>query len=279
MLLAAALTVATAAAAPVFIDLPEATRLVQAGAAVLDTRSERDWRKGHVIGSARFDWKDHREGMMRDGRLTADTPDLARALGQMGVDDHRPVLIMGAGKDGWGEEGRAYWMLDFLGHSDVHIFDGGWPVWTTLGGAVTPDATAPPPGTFTARPDPSKRATLQDVERGLSGTTVFWDTRERREFDGQTPYFEPRGGHLPDAQHLWFHDLMRADGTLRDRDELRGALASQGLTADAVVIPYCTGGVRSGFAYAVLRELGSTSVSNYDGSMWEWSAEPTRPLE
>jgi thiosulfate/3-mercaptopyruvate sulfurtransferase len=279
MLLAAALTAATAAAAPVFVEVAEATRLLDAGAAVLDTRSSSDWRAGHVRGSASIDWKDHREGILRDGRLTADTQSLADALGKMGVDDHRPVLVMGAGKDGWGEEGRVFWMLDYLGHADVHIVDGGWPIWTSRGGAVTVDAAAPRPGQFTPRPDPTKRTTLQEVADGLGGSAVFWDTREQREYDGQTPYLEPRGGHLPGAKHLWFHDLMRADGTLRERRELRTALASQGLTIDATVIPYCTGGVRSGFAYAVLRELGSTSVSNYDGSMWEWSAAPERPLE
>ncbi|MEC8423779.1 MAG: rhodanese-like domain-containing protein, partial [Myxococcota bacterium] len=107
---------------------------------------------------------------------------------------------------------------------------------------------------------------------------VFWDTREQREFAGETPYRETRGGHLPGARHLWFKDLMTATGTLKNRGELRSLLTARSIPLDQPVIAYCTGGVRSGFAYAVLRELGAPTPANYDGSMWEWSADPERPL-
>ena len=52
-----------------------------------------------------------------------------------------------------------------------------------------------------------------------------------------------------------------------------------GITADKLIVPYCTGGVRSGFAAAVLAELHYPRVANYDGSMWEWSADDDRPLQ
>lgn len=265
-------------AGPVFVGTAVARDLQAQGALVLDARGAKDWQAGHIAGSAPIHWKDHRESWMLDGRLDADTAGLGRALSALGVRADRTVLVVGAGKDGWGEEGRIFWMLDHLGHPDVRIVDGGWPAWTAAGLPVVTDAARPPAGDFTPRPRPESRATLSDVAAGLESGVAFWDTREAREFDGRTPYLEPRGGHLPGAKHLWFHDLMTEDGTLKNRGELRALLAARGIPLDRPVIAYCTGGVRSGFAYAVLKELGAPAPANYDGSMWEWTADPARPL-
>ena len=72
---------------------------------------------------------------------------------------------------------------------------------------------------------------------------------------------------------------MEADGTLKPEPALKELLTARGITPDKPIIPHCSGGVRSGYAYAVLVELGYPTVSNYDGSMWEWTRDPTRPVE
>ena len=38
------------------------------------------------------------------------------------------------------------------------------------------------------------------------------------------------------------------------------------------------GGVRSGAAFWALRALGVRDVRNYDGSWYEWAADPRRPV-
>jgi thiosulfate/3-mercaptopyruvate sulfurtransferase len=43
------------------------------------------------------------------------------------------------------------------------------------------------------------------------------------------------------------------------------------------VIAYCTGGARSALLSELLRAEG-IDARNYDGSMWEWSADAARPL-
>lgn len=278
LLLAALAALSAAHAGPVFVGTDVARGLLADGAVVLDARGEKAWKAGHAPGSAPIDWKDHRASWGREGRLSPDTGALGRALGALGVADDRPVLVLGAGKDGWGEEGRIYWMLDHLGHPDVRIVDGGWPVWTAAGLPVVTDSARPAAGTFTPRRDEAARADVAEVAAGLDGGVVFWDTREAREYAGETPYMEPRGGHLPGAKHLWFKDLLTESGTLKNRGELKALLAARGIPLDQPVVAYCTGGVRSGFAYAVLKELGAASPANYDGSMWEWAADKDRPL-
>jgi len=62
-------------------------------------------------------------------------------------------------------------------------------------------------------------------------------------------------------------------------DQLKQLLTAAQITPDHHIVPYCTGGVRSGFAVAVLRSLGYPQTANYDGSMWEWSADRSHPLD
>lgn len=286
MLLIAALLPA-ALAGQVFVSVDEAQALLDRGAAVLDARGRDGFGDGHIAGAVPLDWTSLRDGNLRVGRLTDDMGELQRQLRARGVDADQPVLVVDAGRDGWGEAGRIWWTLDYLGHDAAFILDGGMPAWVAAGKPVETGRASeePGPGSFVPRPDEQARARLSEVERQVAACVqgacdvVFWDTRQAREYAGETPYGERRGGHLPGAVGLHYQDLLDASGRLLPEDQLRALLATHGITPDKLVVPYCTGGVRSGFAAAVLAELGYPRVAHYDGSMWEWSADPDRPLQ
>ena len=265
----------TALAGTVFVSADE-VRGFQG--AVLDARGTSAWRDGHLPNSAPVAWTDLRDGVLRDGELSDDLDEVAAALAAAGVRDDQPVLVYGAAHAGWGEEGRIFWTLDYLGHDQVHVLDGGIEAWTRAGLPLHTSSTRPEPGAFTPRPRADRRTTTDELAADPGATTI-WDTRTREEFDGATPYGESRGGHVPGATHLHFQDLMDGDGTLKPRAELEALLAGASITPDRPVTTLCTGGVRSGFAYAVLRDLGYTRISNYDGSMWAWSARGDLPVE
>jgi len=38
-------------------------------------------------------------------------------------------------------------------------------------------------------------------------------------------------------------------------------------------------GIRSGYFSAILRAVGFENVRNYEGSIYEWSADPEMPME
>ena len=96
---------------------------------ILDARAAGDYRRGHVPGAVRIDWKDFRDGWGRTGKLPPDLNGLARRLADLGVDDDCPVVVYGNARKGWGEEGRIVWMLAYLGHRQVSLLDGGWDGW------------------------------------------------------------------------------------------------------------------------------------------------------
>lgn len=276
------------AQAAVFLSPQQVSVLLNSGAVALDARGESDWKRGQLPRSAPLGWMGLRDGLLRVGHLTADSDRLREALQEAGVHQRSAVIVYDAGREGWGEAGRIWWTLDYLGHPEVYILDGGLPAWVAAGLPTSTLSTPLPKGDFQPQPREERRAMLEEVEAAAQEcargpcSTVFWDSREAREYAGATPYGESRGGHIPGAVSLWIGDLTDSEGKLLDIERLRGTLVAAGLPSeketDQEIVAYCTGGVRSGFAAAVLRELGYSKVANYDGSMWEWSADRSRPL-
>ena len=244
---------------------------------VLDARSASDYRAGHLPGAVRIAWTDFRDGWGRTGKLPDNLDDLARQLAAYGIDSGRPVVVYGNANRGWGEEGRIVWVLAYLGHPDVRLLDGGWNAWLESQQAVSTAPSRPLSAHFVARPVAGLRATADDVERARHGAATVLDVRTRAEWNGATPYFESRGGHVPGAVHLDWKELLDASGRL-DPEAARAKLRAAGLEPTRPVITYCTAGVRAAEAWAILRALGYSDVRNYDGSWFEWSADERRPV-
>jgi thiosulfate/3-mercaptopyruvate sulfurtransferase len=108
------------------------------------------------------------------------------------------------------------------------------------------------PRRFVAAPRPELRADRAEV---ASASTVL-DVREPDEYAGSNAYAAAYGGHVPGAANVPWRTLPEG-------------VPVGDPTAPMVV--YCTGGVRSGFAWMWLSAQGYT-VANYDGSWWDWAA-------
>ena len=249
---------------------------------VLDARDAKAHRRAHLPGAVHIDWTDYRRGWLREGRLPADLQELADDLAKLGVDERRPVLVCGAAERGWGEEGRVAWMLRYLGHRDVAILDGGCRAWSRAGRLMVRGSATVRKGSFKAKVDKALRVELDAVKAALAGPEKerpqFLDVRRREEYDGETPYFAARGGHVPAARHLYWKDLI--DGTtgrVRSREAVRARAEAAGLDLSRPIFTYCTGGVRSAHAALVLRAAG-LDARNYDGSWWEYAAEDELPV-
>jgi thiosulfate/3-mercaptopyruvate sulfurtransferase len=89
---------------------------------ILDARSPLDFSVSHAPGAISVQWQDfaHSEAGFR-GILLDDEFSLARRLSLWGIDPETPVLVLGNGPNGKGEEGRVAWMLKYLGVKNVRI--------------------------------------------------------------------------------------------------------------------------------------------------------------
>jgi thiosulfate/3-mercaptopyruvate sulfurtransferase len=261
-----------------FVYAAQLPALQRAGAVVMDARGVTGYRGGHIPGAVQAPWTDFVDGLL-SGKLTDDLQDLQARLRAMGVRADRPVIVYADWDQGWGEEGRAFWMLEYLGHQDVHVLYGGLHAWEASGGDTDILAPNPAPGDFIIETREALRASAEDVLAAIErGDAVILDTRERAEYLGATPYGEARGGHIPQAKHFAWKSVFDDKGDLRAPDALRAELGALGVGPETVVISYCTGGVRSGFMYMIQRWLGFQSPRNYDGSWWEWAGRDELPI-
>lgn len=264
------------------INAAKARKLHKQGALFLDARKASAFHKGHIKGAIHVKWQQFsRRTLPSVGRLLSARA-LQKELRAVGVSQRRAVVVYGDPLRGWGEEGRIVWMLRSAGHGCAAFVDGGYQA---LRSAKLP--TSRQPGKAKAGDIVVKRkrrwsTTRQRIQKHLKNkaSTRFVDAREKREYNGATPYGELRGGHLPGAVHLHYKKLLNRRGYLRPRSQLRKLLKRAGITRKQRIIAYCTGGIRSAWLVAVLVHLGYPKARNYAGSMWEWAASPaaTHPL-
>ena len=268
----------------VFVAAGDVVAEQAAGALVVDARSLARVADGHVRGAAHLPWERLVDGPA-SGRVSDDDALLGERLAAAGLRPGVPVLVYGdwsgqAPGSAWGEEGRAWWALRYLGHEPVRVVYGGVDALMAAGvpfergAAVTAPASTPYP----VRRVEAWRADAEAVRDASDAGTALLDTRSPAEFGGQVLYGELRGGHVPGAASLWWETLFDAEG-LRAPDEMARVLGALGAGGDANhrAIAYCTGGIRSGFVVLVGAALG-VPMANYDGSMWEWAAMPFTPL-
>lgn len=97
-----------------------AARILETKPAILDVRSDIDFGMSHVPGSVNVRWQDlNQNSGPRAGALDQDRHALARRFALWGVDPKTPVLVVGMGPEGRGEEGRVAWALRLLGVESI----------------------------------------------------------------------------------------------------------------------------------------------------------------
>jgi thiosulfate/3-mercaptopyruvate sulfurtransferase len=73
------------------------------------------------------------------------------------------------------------------------------------------------------------------------------------------------------------HLIDASTGRFKPVDELRSMFAPQ-LASGEPIVTYCGGGIAATADAFVLTMLGHHDVAVYDGSLSDWTADPTRPM-
>jgi thiosulfate/3-mercaptopyruvate sulfurtransferase len=209
-----------------------------------------------------------------------DPETFVQQLSQWGIQPGITVVVYDT--TGGGFASRLWWMLRAVGHTNVHLLDGGFAKWQREKRPEESGWTVVQPTgyRYPAHFKPELSANVQTVVNALNDPTIsLLDARASERFQGLQEPIDPVAGHIPGAKNR-FHGLnLTADGVFKPADDLRKEfLALLGGTLPENAIVYCGSGVTSCHHLIAMELAGLTGARLYLGSWSEWIRDPSHPI-
>jgi thiosulfate/3-mercaptopyruvate sulfurtransferase len=249
-------------------------------------RSQQNFAAEHIPCSVHSDYYGDGWRASRDGveNMVPEPERLELLIGNLGIANANHVVLVTAALDMFSaaELARVYFIFRTLGHEAVSILDGGLGAWTAEWDndvEIGDVATTPVP--FTAHPRPDMIAGRAEVEAAVAAGATLVDMRNNDHYLGiNSTRVVVRPGTIPGAVNLPMTWLVVNDGLrYRTPAQLRMLWAAAGVDPDRPHILFCNSGLESAVGWLALgAQLGNAHVKLYDGSLAEWSADPSLPM-
>ena len=206
-----------------------------------------------------------------------DRQQFVQAMRDLGINNDTQVVAYDA--HGGMYAARLWWLLRWIGHSDVAVLDGGMAAWQALGETLTSEV---PEAAVTGNiQDLSSLVKTVDAQALLdnlkSQTLQVVDARAPDRFRGENETIDAVGGHIPGAKNRFFKDNLQADGHFKSATQLREEWLSVVGDPQAAVMQ-CGSGVTACHNLLALEVAGLPGAHLYPGSWSEWSSDPQRPV-
>lgn len=236
------------------------------------------WAAGHIPTAAHVDIP----GELSDPAapvplMVAPAEAFAAAMGRAGVGEGTRAVIYDDEKHMWAA--RLWWMLRAYGFDDAAVLDGGFDAWSAEGRPITTDAAPPAAARFVARPRAGAFVTKEHVLAAMDDEdVVLVDALPAESYRGEQQLY-PRAGHITGACNVAMASLVDpGTGRYLAPDRLHEAFRPVLDARPRQVITYCGGGVAASSDAFALMMLGVDDVAVYDGSLLEWTADPSLPM-
>ena len=164
----------------------------------LGGKSKANFLRGHIPGAVMV--PDNFEKDPGTSRVHIMNPDQFAAMCQnLGIGDDTLVITYDNGQSL--TAARLWWGLNYYGHTNTKVLDGGWRRWIADGRKVSFDRAQPATGVkFTPKQDESVIVKADELKAACNmDDAVIWDVRSDGEWDGSAGRGNKRVGHVPGA--------------------------------------------------------------------------------
>jgi thiosulfate/3-mercaptopyruvate sulfurtransferase len=254
----------------------------------LDGGSRNDYLKGHIPCAV---YSDYLKGGWRAGvnKVPGQLPPvdkISKLIGDLGIDNNTHVVVYHHGKNALdlGSATRVYWTFKALGHDKVSILNGGYLAYASdKKNKIEKGSNKPSPKKFVANLRSDMIITKDDVKAAMNdGKTELVDLRPAHQFSGINRHPKSkRNGTIPGSKNLpesWL--TQNGGGSIRDKKELEKLYKIAGVSTDGDQVQFCNTGHWASLGWFISSEvMGNKNVKMYDGSMVEWSADQSLPMQ
>src|SRR5260221_2923762 len=179
---------------------------------------------------------------------------------------------------------RLWWILNYFGHANVALMNGGWIKWSAEHRPNTQTTSETTPVTdrqFTAKPQPKWIAAASHVVAAIGKPGVkIVDARTQNEIDGKDLRGIKRGGFIKSSTPVYWEDLLDPQAkTFKSADEIKKLYGDRGILPSQEVIAYCQVGMRASVDLFALHLVGYDKLRNYYGAWEEWGNRDDLPIE
>ncbi|MBI4823712.1 MAG: sulfurtransferase [Nitrospirae bacterium] len=252
--------------------------ITKPGWVVVDCRDEKAYTAGHIGGAISLGGPC--EKVLRDPTARVKkTADIEKLLGSAGISEDKHVVVYSDAK-GITSASVAFWILEYLGHKNVHFMNGGIESWQAEGKPLDTVETKLPAATYRAKVVKNRIATSSEmvkIARGQLKNVNVIDSRTEKENKG-ADIRALRGGYIPNTtinvSHTETYD--KKTGKILPMDELERLFGK--LNKNKRTIGYCQTGTRSTLTYLELRLMGFKDPANYDDSWIVYGSNVNYPV-
>jgi len=175
---------------------------------------------------------------------------------------------------------RLWWMLNWVGHEEVALLDGGWQAWQSRGLPVASGREYRPRKRFEAHARPEATVDAGRVEEIRNDPHhLLLDARSVVRFRGEVEPIDPVAGHIPGAVSAPYQENLTPEGTFLPPETLRRHFENllKAVPSENVIC-YCGSGVTAAHNLLALAHAGLGRGRLYAGSWSEWITFPGRPV-
>lgn len=255
-----------------------AQHLTDVNVRVIDIRN-RGYAEGHLPGAVFVDSNWIRNPKAPPTFLP--TPEEFEALmTRLGISNNTRVVAYD--ERGGIYAARLWWILNYYGHSNVALLDGGWGKWTAEQRVTDTAAPIVAPQAFKVRPGSVKVATADEVKAAINTPGVkLLDARTQGEIEGKDLRNIKRGGFIESSVPVYWEDTLDpVTKTFKPAAEITRLYRDKGVVPSDDITVYCQVGMRASHDIFTLALIGHdlTKLRNYYGAWEEWGNRTDTPI-
>jgi thiosulfate/3-mercaptopyruvate sulfurtransferase len=241
-----------------------------------------DYLESHIPHAIYADLEKDLSGLVNEntGRHPQPKPEeFIETCSKWGIDGTKQVVVYDTTSGSFSS--RLWWMLNYFGHHNVAILDGGFTAWLESGFSQTHDSVRFHPTKFVGSPDKNLLVTTSTMESLIQQSDcAIIDARSSERYLGLEEPIDKIAGHIPNAINFFHANNLDSNGRLLPSKQLFKMYTDvlKQIGNPSSIVLYCGSGVTSCLNFAVMQHIGIKHIQLYLGSWSEWIRNPDHPI-